>query len=407
MAPNNGTRPKELAAKKASVKPAKAKRVSRSSFEIAEDYIELNFKPIIDIEKEEQLSKKELKAKRKAEKKAKKQSHVLRNSLIVAILLIMIAITTGVVWWNSSNEPVDIADKNARQFVVDEGATASEVAEALQKAGFIRSTLAFRIYTRLNGNVIQAGSHMLSPSYTMAEIVEKLATADTDEIDIQIPPGLTLNELRQVFKRYDYTDAEIERALTAQYDNPILASRPAGATLEGYLYPDTYRVFAGDDLEVLIQKALDRLEEVAKENNLEAGFAAQGLDFYQGLTLASIVTMEVQNGDDQKMVASVFYNRLAAGMNLGSDVTYMYAYEAGLCDANTPDCQSAYNTRIYEGLPPGPIANPSLTAMMAVAQPDTSSYYYFVAGEDGNTYFSETMDQHNQAVADHCGDLCR
>lgn len=378
----------------------------RPSFEIARDYIILNFKPIIEAEAEENLSKKELRQKRRAERQENKRRHLVRNSVLGVLLLIAIVVGVAFVWWNSSNEPVNALDKNARQFVVDEGATTDQVATALQNAGFIRSTLAFRIYMRLNGGMIQAGNHMLSPSYTLSEIANKLATADTDEIDVQIPPGLTLDELRDVFKQYDYTDAEIEQALNADYDNPILADRPAGATLEGYLYPDTYRVYAGDSLEVVIEKSLDKLNQVATENNLAAAYASHGLSFYQGLTLASIVTKEVQKSDDQQMVASVFYNRLNAGMNLGSDVTFQYAYKSGLCSTNSPDCESVYNTRIYSGLPPGPIANPSLSAMLAVANPPASGYYYFVAGEDGNTYFSETADQHNQAVADHCGSLC-
>lgn len=378
----------------------------RPSFEIASDFIELNFKPIIDAGDEAELTERQLRKKRKQERKEKRQKHYVRNGIIAVVLLLLAASTVIAIWWHSSNEPVSLTDKNTYQFDVEEGATVDEVANGLQRAGFIKNTLAFRIYMRLNGNVIQAGSHMLSPSYTLSEIAEKLATADTDEVDIQIPPGLTLDELRSVFKKYDYTDAEIEQAFNATYDNAILADRPQGATLEGYLYPDTYRVYAGDSLEVVIGKALDKFASVADQYGLQDAFAARGLTFYQGATLASIVTKEVQKTDDQKLVAGVFYNRLNAGMPLGSDVTYMYAYKAGLCSENTPDCDSVYNTRIYEGLPPGPIANPSLSALQAVANPTDSNYYYFVAGEDGNTYFSETADQHNQAVADHCGSLC-
>ena len=379
----------------------------RPSFEIAGDFVELNFKPIIDADKEENLTKKELRQKRKAEKKANHRRHYLRNAIIAACLLVIIAGATVFVWWNSSSEPVNRINANTYQFDVDEGATVDDVAQSLKKAGFIRSQLAFKIYVRLNGSVIQAGSHMLSPSYKLSEIVEKLATADTDEVDIQIPPGLTLDELRDVFKKYDYTDAEIEQAYNAAYDNPILADRPAGATLEGYIYPDTYRVYAGDSLEVVIGKAIDEFANVVTGNGLVDAFAAHGLSVYEGVTLASIVTKEVQNADDQKLVASVFYNRLNSGMELGSDVTFKYAYNSGLCSVDSPDCDSVYNTRIYAGLPPGPIANPSLTALQAVAYPTESNYYYFVAGEDGKTYFSETADQHNQAVADHCGELCQ
>lgn len=381
----------------------------RPSFEIVNDYIELNLVPIIEADAEATMTKRELRRKRRQEKKREKQRqhHYLRNGIVAAVVLLALIITTAVVWWNSSSEPVNAADKNTRQFVVDKGATTDEVATALQRAGFIRNSLAFRLYVRLHGNIIQAGTHMLSPSYGLSDIVSRLATADTDEVDVQIPPGLTLTELKDVFKKYDYTDAEIEAALNANYDNPILADRPAGSTLEGYIYPDTYRVLAGDSLNVVIEKSLKQLQTVVEKNNLQAGFAAHGLSFYQGITLASIITKEVPKIDDQKMVASVFYNRMNVGMNLGSDPTYKYAYKMGLCSSNTPDgCDSVYNTRLYAGLPPSPIANPSLTAMQAVANPADSNYYYFVSGEDGNNYYSETADQHNQAVAQHCGSLC-
>ena len=151
--------------------------------------MELNFKPIIDADKEENLTKKELRQKRKAEKKANHRRHYLRNAIIAACLLIIVAGATVFVWWNSSSEPVNRINANTYQFDVDEGATVDDVAQSLKKAGFIRSQLAFKIYVRLNGSVIQAGSHMLSPSYKLSEIVEKLATADTDEVDIQIPPA--------------------------------------------------------------------------------------------------------------------------------------------------------------------------------------------------------------------------
>ena len=403
----HGRRISDIAPRRAASRPAPQPVVQRrSSFEIADDYVELNFKPIIEADAEEGLSKRELRRRRREQHRQQKRHHYVRNSIITAIVLVGLAVGTALLWWKTSSQPVNPDDQGIRQFTVDNGATADQIADSLRQAGFIRSTLAFRIYVRLNDNTVQAGIHMLSPSYDLSEIVKRLSTANTDEISVQIPPGLTMDELRKTFEEAGYTDAQIEEAYSATYTQSILADRPQGASLEGYLYPDTYRVYRGDSLTVLFNKALDQMQAVANDNNLPASFAAHGLSFYQGLTLASIITKEVQSQDDQRLVASVFYNRLNAGMSLGSDVTFQYAYKQGLCTENTPDCQSAYNTRLNEGLPPGPIANPSLTAMLAVANPAESNYYYFVAGEDGHTYFSETADQHNQAVADHCGDLC-
>lgn len=381
----------------------------RPSFEIANDYVEMNFCSIIQAEAEEGLSKRQLRRKRKEESKElkRRQHHYVRNGVIAAVVLVIVAVATGFIWWSSSSEPVNAADKNTRQFVVDQGATTDEIAAALMKSGFIRNKLAFRLQMRFGGGIIQAGTHMLSPSYNLSEIVERLAKADTDEMEVQILPGKTLSELKEDFKKYDYTDAEINSALNATYNQSILADRPAGATLEGYLYPDTYRVLAGDSLETVINKSLNQLQKVADENDLQAGFAAHGLNFYQGLTLASIIAKEDKDADDQKMIAGVFYNRLNAGMNLGSDVTFKYAYQMGLCDIDGPGCNSVYNTRTNAGLTPGPIANPGLSALLAVANPTENSYYYFVAGDDGQNYYAETADQHNTNVASHCTELCQ
>lgn len=379
----------------------------RPSFEIAADYVELNFRPIIDAEAEACLSKREIRKKRRAEKKAQKRHHsAWFYGALAAVLLVILGSGTIAIWWHMSSQPVNVADKSTRQFQIDQGATTSEVADSLAKAGFIRSPLAFKIYARLNNSILQAGNHVLSPSYNLERTAKMLATAETDEVEVQIPAGMTISEIKQSLKRYDYTDEQIESAFSKQYTNEILADRPAGQGLEGYLYPDTYRVFRGDGVDKVIEKSLEQFEKVAKANKLEEGFKAHGLSMYEGITLASIVTKEVNNSTDQKTVAGVFYNRLNAGMALGSDVTYKYAYKMGLCSDDAPTCDSAYNTRINDGLPPGPIANPTLSALLAVANPTNSNYYYFVAGEDGNTYFSETADEHNQAAAEHCGSLC-
>lgn len=385
----------------------------RSSFEIANDFVEFNFKPIIQADREAGLSKRQIRKLRKIEEARRAKSaerrkrRYIRNSIVASIVMVFGAVAIAILWWNSSTAPVDISKKDVRQFMVDEGTSASQVAESLRKVGFIRNEFAFTLYVKLTSSVIQAGTHMLSPSYTMQEIVRNLTIGNTDEVEVTIPPGLSLKDLTAQLKSYNYTDEQIDKALKMNYDFDILKDRPAGATLEGYLYPDTYRVLGGNGPEVVIEKALTQFETVAKANKLEEGFKAHGLSMYQGITLASIVTKEVLSEADQRKVAGVFYNRLQNNMNLGSDVTYQYAFKQGLCTENTPSgCESDYNTRIHSGLPPGPIANPSLTALRAVANPEDSNYLFFVAGDDGATYFSETADQHNQAIAEHCTKLC-
>ena len=384
----------------------------RPSVEIARDYVELDFKAVIDADRLKSMTPEERKVAELAAKRAARKQlspkcwHALRIALCVIVVLVLVC-STVVTWWNVSTSAADAKDITVRQFVVDKGSSSMSVATALQRAGFIRNAIAFCIYVKLYGGNVQAGTHMLSPSFTLAKIAQTLVSSTGTEINIQIPPGLTLDKLKDNFKKYDYTEQDVTAAFSKKYDNPILADLPNDASLEGYLYPDTYRVRAGDKLDVVINKALNQFYKVAKSNGILEGFKKHGLNIHKGITLASIVTKEVKDPSDQKKVAGVFYNRLTQGYNLGSDVTFKYAYAQGLCSTNSSKCDSVYNTRINKGLPPGPIANPSLSALKAVANPDSMAAMYFVAGDDGKTYFSDTLDQHNKAIAAHCTELCK
>ena len=139
--------------------------------------------------------------------------------------------------------------------------------------------------------------------------------------------------------------------------------------------------------------------------NIVNGFNKQGLNIYQGVTLASIVEQEVSNATDRAIVAQVFLTRLHNGMDLGSDVTAFYgAIVAGQTPSVNYD--SVYNTRLHPGLPFGPISNVSESSLQAVAYPSNTNYLYFVSGDNGKTYYSTTLAQHNQQVAQYCKVLC-
>ena len=158
-------------------------------------------------------------------------------------------------------------------------------------------------------------------------------------------------------------------------------------------------------------RTFDEYEDVIKQNDIVSGLQKQGLTLYQGITLASIVQREVTNptpskvSDDQRQVARVFLNRLAAGMTLGSDVTYQYAAKK-LGVTPSPTLDSPYNTRTHTGLPPGPIAVPGVGALVAVASPASNNYLFFLSGDDGVTYYATTDAQHEQNIQQHCQKKC-
>ena len=406
------TPPKTLSPRKAKKHAKKVIKARRPSFDIARDFVELNFAVLMEPELTPKEAKKARKAEAKLERLEARRRHRVRNTLLSLLGLLIICAGIAMFWWTTALKPVNPNDTKIRQFVVDQGTTTDQVATALQKAGFIRSELAFRIYSRLNKTVVQAGTHFLSASYSTPEIVKKLTQATADEVEIQVPPGLSLKQLRTTWKKYGYSDSEIDAAYSAEYESSLFEGRPSSLSiemrLEGYIYPETYRIYRGDRLEILIKKCLDQFEQVVAKNDLVAQFAARGLSFYEGLTLTSIVQLEARKADEQQMVASVFYNRLGLGMSLGSDPTYRYAEANGLCGKGTAGttCNSPYNTRIHVGLPPSPIANVNEQALIATTNPPASDNLYFVTGDDGITRFAKTLAEHEENKK-YCIKLCR
>ena len=231
--------------------------------------------------------------------------------------------------------------------------------------------------------------------------------------DFTILPGETIFDVRAKLIKQGYSEAEADEALNYNYDFGFLQGRPEGATLEGYLYGETYEFYEDSTATDIIRKFLEGMDKIISDNNLEARYAARGLSLYEGITLASIVQKEAAPRD-QATVAQVFFSRMALGMSLGSDVTVSYALDKidplrqTYADNQAAlDVDSCYNTRKYRGLPCGPISNPSLSALVAVAEPTDTDYLFFLTGDDGMMYYSNTEYEHNQNAAAHCKELCQ
>ncbi len=246
-----------------------------------------------------------------------------------------------------------------------------------------------------------------------ADYFAKLEEEMVPEVfDFEIRPGETIFEVRDNLIEVGYSPEEVEQALNADYDFAFLNERPARATLEGYLYGEKHEFYKTDSARDVITKFLEGTEQIIKENKLEERFATHGLTLFEGITLASVVQKEAKTGD-QPTVAQVFLSRLAYGIPLGSDVTVSYALDTIDPDRVTyVDNQAAltvdscYNTRINAGLPCGPISNPGLSALLAVAEPSDTAYLYFLTGDDGLMYYSYTEYEHNQNIYSHCQELC-
>ncbi|MFT4532542.1 MAG: UPF0755 protein, partial [Candidatus Saccharimonadales bacterium] len=288
------------------------------------------------------------------------------------------------------------------------GTTASEIGILLEQNKIIKSSLAFDFYTRVNNNRsdLQAGIYEFRPSQSVQEIVRKLIVGDIASDLVTILPGQRLDQIVSSFTDLGYTPGEINEAFDpSNYkDHPILASKPASSTLEGYIFPESFQRTSATTLEDIIGAALDQTAD-AISADIIAALNNQGLSVHDAVIIASIVEREVDNIDDMPVVAQVFLKRYSEGIRLGSDITAIYGAETNGLElsvfADTP-----YNTRLYEGLPPGPVSNISRDAIRSVAFPSNSNYLYFVAGDDGVTYFSRTLAEHESLTRQHCIELC-
>ncbi len=344
-----------------------------------------------------------------------------RRWIVVASIIaaVVIAVVGFFVWYNLAKRPVDPSAMTKTTVIVEQGMSPIQIGELLQNNGLIRSTLAYRMYIKLQDieGKLQAGTYKIAASEDLPAVVDHLTNGKTSTFTITFYPGATLfnptgiddekrTDVYTMLRRAGFSDRTVRAALADTYDSPLFEGKPKDANLEGYVYGETYQFATTATANEILEHTFSVYYQALKDNGIISGIKKQKLTLYQAITLASIVQREVTDYQDMRKVAQVFYSRLEKGMPLGSDVTFIYAAEQS---NETPrvDYPSPYNTRIETGLPPGPIATPGINALKAVADPASTDYLYFVAGEDGKTYFSRTVEEHESNVQKHCGDLCR
>ena len=282
------------------------------------------------------------------------------------------------------------------------GATAKEIADDLEDKGLIRKSWAFQWYIRTQNvrDRLQAGTYAFRPNQSVQDIVGILTSGAVDTAKFTVLPNRTISEIEQdLINKGGFTPEATKAALEpSQYEaHPALSDKPAGASLEGYLYPETFQKVATTTPQEIIRASLDQMQEQLTPD-LRRAFVEKGLTVHEAVTLASVVESEVGTAEERKKAAQVFLKRLGMGMRLQSDVTVHYGRSVE---------NEGYNTYVHAGLPVGPISNVSASSLAAVAEPATTDYVFFVTGDDGVTYFSSTEEEHNQLIRQHCSkELC-
>jgi UPF0755 protein len=324
------------------------------------------------------------------------------------------------------HRPLSVDSRSVR-FVIEPGTPARVIGQNLQTAGLISDDLLFEAYVRVNGlaNRLNAGTFELTPKMTLVEIVETLLDAQAASLTITIPEGWRLEQIADHLQATGIfsgtasaTAAYLQQAQTSDLSNldparyPFLQDRPAGVSLEGYLFPDTYRIPATQPTAAdILSRQLDNFaERVPPLYQAAVAAGRTELRLYQVLTLASIVEREAVVAEERPLIAGVYLNRLAAGMMLHADPTVQYAlgyqpasgqwWKTPVFLEEYSSVNSPYNTYLYPGLPPGPICNPGLSSIQAVLEPVQHDFLYFVALPDGSGrhIFAQTFAEHELNV---------
>jgi len=349
---------------------------------------------------------------------------ILRPVLVAIAVLVLVAGICMTVWNKLYGEfaaPVDTQDPSEYAFEITSGESLNRVSSNLEKAGLIRSKTVFKYYCDFAGmgQKIQVGSYLLRKDMTMTEIAEQLTAGDGNPLvrNITLIPGESVEEFAAKLVKngvLESADRFLELCRTGQefrdyyYIADVLAGGKASSrkyVLEGYLSPNTYEVYTNATEEDIIRKMLSQTEAAFPEDYEERA-EVLGMSMDEILTLASLIEKEAKESDFSR-VSAVFHNRLRTGMKLESDVTIHYITGIRRMALTEEDLaqNSPYNTYRYQGLPPGPICNPSPKAIRAALFPDETlvaeKYLYFCAKEpeSGELYFSRTLEEHQRAVA--------
>lgn len=309
-------------------------------------------------------------------------------------------------------------DRTPVPYTLEEGRSAGDIGKDLQELGIIRSGRQFELLASLIGvhRQLSAGDYLLQKNSSTLSVLNRLTVQDlVPVLKATFPEGIRFEEMAVIAEQAGFGPREefVAAVARAQLPAGLAETLPPGADLQGYLFPDTYILPEGATMDDLVALMIETMDERFSAE-LRAAALAQGLNPHQALTLAAVVEREAVLPEERPLIAGVFYNRLAEGDRLGADPTVQFAValdqqavdefgwwkkELTILDLENP---SPYNTRLFPGLPPGPITNPGLASIEAVAKPKVTDYYYFVADAvkgDGSHAFAVTFAEHERNIA--------
>jgi len=323
------------------------------------------------------------------------------------LIVIMVVVVGGFLFWQNLNSPVSSSNQ-AENFIVAKGETATQIAKNLRLNNLIKSEFYFKYNVWRENLKIQAGEYSISQKLSTREIIKILTQGEaiSQEKSITIIEGWNNKDIAAYLEKNNIISVKDFLALTKEplknwkfdFTKPdFLNDAPGTVGLEGYLFPDTYRIFKDTKAEEIIYKMLDNFNKKLTPGMREE-IKKQNKTIYEIITMASVIEKEVRSTDDMKIVSGIFWNRIKNGQALQSCATLAYILGVNKPQYSLEDTKidSPYNTYKYRGLPPGPIANPGLNAIAAAIYPENTNYNYFLSDpKTGKTIYSKTLDEHN------------
>jgi len=272
------------------------------------------------------------------------------------------------------------------------------VATALERGGAVRSRWAFAALRELEGGTLKAGEYRFDHPASMLDVYRRVRRGDVFTVAVVIPEGFNVFEVAQAVETARLAPRDVFLAAAKANVGLVRGWDPAARSVEGYLFPDTYRFSRHATPQMMLATMTHRFSQVA----LRLGLA--GAELPRVVTMASLVEREVHLDSERALVAGVFENRLRLGMPLQTDPAVVYASMlrgtwTGVIHQSELRSDSPYNTYVHPGLPPGPICNPGVAALRAALHPTPTEYLYFVANPDGSSRFARDLREHNANVA--------
>lgn len=318
----------------------------------------------------------------------------------ILALLILIVVIAGYWYFHTINKTNDNAF-GEKEFRVEKGQGVDTIAKNLEGQRFLKSKLGFKIYlwtTGEKGRLVD-GEYQLQTDWTIKQIVKALLEQPkAKEVSIKFIEGWNVSDMDEYLAKEMIIKAGDLISYSQSYkekDYEFLTERPKSATLEGYLYPDTYRIYKKTDLATVVNKMLNNFDAKLTAE-LRQQIKDQKKSIHEVLILASIVEKEMYGYENRRIVAGIFKNRLKIGMPLQSDATVNFITNKGTTRPSLDDTKidNPYNTYKNQGLPPGPICNPSIEAIKAVVNAADTDYLFFLTTKDNRIIYGRTYEEH-------------